>query len=236
MCTLTFIPKPDKVIITSNRDEHVSRGITDFPVSKEIGKEHVYFPQDPKAGGTWIAASTEGRINVLLNGAFQKHKHQPPYRLSRGIILLDVFKYHSLSDFRLIYDLDQIEPFTLVQFNLREHIIEEIRWDGKMKHFTTYNFTEPHIWSSSTLYDEVTRAQRKDWFTKWLEKPELSTEDMLKFHQFGGEGDEQNSITMNRGNGLQTVSISQIYGGLGTCDFSHHNLLNNQTTTLELHK
>ena len=236
MCTLTFIPKTDKVIITSNRDEHVSRGLTDFPISKEIGKEHVYFPQDPKAGGTWIAASTEGRINVLLNGAFQKHKHQPPYRLSRGLILLDAFKYNSLSDFRLIYDLEEIEPFTLVQFNLRAHIIEEIRWDGKMKHYATFSFDQPHIWSSATLYNEATRTQREDWFNKWLESPDLSTEDMLKFHKFGGDGNAQNSITMDRGNGLQTVSISQIYGGLGTCDFSHHNLLNNLTTTLELHK
>ncbi len=236
MCTLTFIPKKDNVIITSNRDEHISRGLANFPISKEIGKEHVYFPQDPKAGGTWLAASTEGRINVLLNGAFQKHKHTPPYRLSRGIVLLDAFKFSSLSDFRLVYDLQGIEPFTMVQFNLKFQTIEEIRWDGKTKHYVTLDFKTPHIWSSATLYDEANRNQRKEWFSKWLDASFLSKADMFKFHQFKGNGDTNNSINMSRGNGLQTVSISQIYGGLGTCYFSHRSLMNGQNTTLELHK
>ncbi|MBK9018424.1 MAG: NRDE family protein [Saprospiraceae bacterium] len=36
------------------------------------------FPRDTAAGGTWIAASDTNRVACLLNGAFVKHKHQPP--------------------------------------------------------------------------------------------------------------------------------------------------------------
>jgi len=234
MCTLTFIPSnTNEVIITSNRDEHISRGNSAFPVSVTKKRGEVYFPQDPKAGGTWLAASNRGVITVLLNGAFEKHKHRPPYRLSRGIILLDTFDFKSINDFRTGYDLTDIEPFTLVQFDTHHKQIFELRWDGSIQYFTQLDYDNPHIWSSATLYSKEIRMERKHWFSEWLENPELTPDKMLDFHKFGGK-DVTNSITMNRGNGLQTVSISQIIGTGNILKLTHLNLLNHSSKTINI--
>jgi len=225
MCTLTFIPSSTKeVIITSNRDEHISRGDSAFPVSVAKKQGEVYFPQDPKAGGTWLAASSKGLVAVLLNGAFEKHKHQPPYRLSRGILVLDSFDYKSINEFRTAYDFTNIEPFTLVQFDTHQNHILELRWDGENQFFTPLEYDQPHIWSSATLYSQEIRTERNRWFSEWIENSDLNPEKMLVFHKFGGN-DTLNSITMDRGNGLQTVSISQLVGNGNGFDFTHYNLL-----------
>jgi uncharacterized protein with NRDE domain len=53
--------------------------------------QKLFFPKDTDAGGTWIVMKENGDAAVLLNGAFINHTAEPPYRLSRGIILLDIF-------------------------------------------------------------------------------------------------------------------------------------------------
>ena len=233
MCTLTFIPSQEKVIITSNRDEHISRANTDFPVT--ISKNHstIYFPQDPKAGGTWVAANNKGLVSVLLNGAFEKHKHRPPYRLSRGILLLDTYEFSNLTEFSNQYNLVDIEPFTLVQLDTKLKIITELRWDGENKFVSTIDFFKPHIWSSSTLYSKEIREQRETWFNELLKNEELNPDSMLEFHQFGGKGNTKNSITMNRGNGLQTVSISQLIISEGNVNFTHNNLVSSESKSIQ---
>lgn len=234
MCTLTFIPSStNEVIITSNRDEHISRGNSAFPVTVTKKTGEVFFPQDPKAGGTWLAASNAGVITVLLNGAFEKHKHLPPYRLSRGIILLDSFDFTNLYEFNAEYDLNDIEPFTIVQFDLRSQTISELRWNGSFKHFSELDYSIPHIWSSATLYSKKIRTERENWFSNWLENPELNSEKMLDFHKFSGT-DISNSISMNRGNGLQTVSISQLVSTGKQLNFTHHNLLNQTNKSISV--
>ncbi len=234
MCTLTFVPQSDNIIISSNRDEHISRGNSLFPVHSKTKSGKVYFPQDPMAGGTWIAVSASGKISVLLNGAFEKHKHRPPYRLSRGIILLDTFAFGDLLEFEKNYDLNQIEPFTLVQFHTEAKKIYELRWDGQSKYIKTLDFTTPHIWSSSTLYSKEIRSQREQWFDECLKQNNIDLQTMLNFHQFGGNGEIENAISMNRGNGLQTVSISQIEVISNQLNFSHHNFIGKKFNTVSI--
>ncbi|MBK9489945.1 MAG: NRDE family protein [Haliscomenobacter sp.] len=87
MCTVTYVsPAPGQFILTSNRDEAPSRGATRLVVEEKEGKRLI-FPQDPAAGGTWIAAASNQRMVCLLNGAFEAHNRQTPYRLSRGIMV-----------------------------------------------------------------------------------------------------------------------------------------------------
>lgn len=227
MCTLTYLPLKNEYIFTSNRDEHDSRSDTLFPVKKNINGMQVFFPQDPKAGGTWIASSNTQRISILLNGAFEAHKHRPPYRKSRGIILLESFNYSSLNDFSTQYDLLGIEPFTLIQFDpANSNEIFELKWDGAKSVVTPFDGDQPHIWSSTQLYSKEVRQKRQDWFSDLLLE-ELDASKLAHFHEFGNRMEKENNIKMDRGFGLRTISISQIVIHREKTKFNYRNLIAN---------
>jgi len=236
MCTLTFIPLKDEIIFTSNRDEHVSRAQTRFPVVEEHNGSKVYFPQDPKAGGTWLASSDSQRISVLLNGAFEAHKYRPPYRKSRGIVLLETFDYSSLADFITVYTFDDLEPFTIVSYDInRADEIEELRWDGTTTHFRKLSSEEAHIWSSSQLYKKEIRDMREAWFSEFLAK-HPNAKKMIHFHEFGGNTDKINKLKIDRGNGLQTISISQLIFLKEKTNFNYRNLVSGKTNDIIINK
>ena len=135
MCTLTYIPQSDNgFIVTSNRDE------TPFKPALHPSRKYVYprwitYPTDIAGGGSWIAATDDGTIAILLNGAFTAHKRTPPYGHSRGKIVLLNFGFKSLQALSEKYILDNIEPFTLVRIKPGKDI-EELRWDGNTAHCT----------------------------------------------------------------------------------------------------
>ena len=114
MCTVTFFPlSGSEFILTSNRDEAPGRNTISPKVYIENGVE-VLFPKDEVAGGTWIGASKHNRLICLLNGGFTSHDRLEAYRMSRGIIVLDLLTttdlYTTIND----YDFDGIEPFTII--------------------------------------------------------------------------------------------------------------------------
>lgn len=209
MCVLTYIPTENNgFILTSNRDEAVSREPAIPPRKYHLHGQNVFFPKDPKGGGTWIASS--GKITLcLLNGGVAKHIPQPPYRHSRGKIIIDFFTYNCLENFVANYDFSGIEPFTLVVINSNNGVkINELRWDGTQIFTKEIDKTKPQIWSSVTLYSPQVIAMREQWFTDFLEQP-INPENVLNFHQNGGNGDEQNAIRVNRNNVLKTISTTQ---------------------------
>jgi hypothetical protein len=116
MCTVTFIPTAAGVHLTSNRDEQANRGRALDPAYFYGNGYKLIFPGDPDAGGSWIALKDNGDALVLLNGAFIKHLRKPPYRRSRGLVLLDVIKAEDPGQCFNEMDLEGIEPFTLVLF------------------------------------------------------------------------------------------------------------------------
>ena len=235
MCTLTFVPTSNGAVITSNRDEHESRSNTKFPVEREINDLHVVFPQDPKAGGTWIACASNQSVAILLNGAFEKHKHRPPYRKSRGLVLLDLFRFKSLIDFSNRYDLDGIEPFTIVYYKKgAKSTLTELRWDGMKKQQAGFDVDQPHIWSSATLYSPEIILERQNWFAEMLESKEISPDKLQHFHEFGGKSDVKNNFKMDRGKGLKTISISQIQIKKQQSEFRYQNLVNNTIDKVRL--
>lgn len=209
MCTVTYIPLGNKILLTSNRDE---KGIRKKAIPPEISAGNntkLLFPKDAQAGGTWIGASESGTLMVLLNGGFIKHEPAAAYRKSRGMIFLDVLsETKALPAFKRI-NLLGIEPFTLIIWE--DGMLYECRWSGEEKYIREMDIHQPHIWSSVTLYTSEIIQRREQWFKNWLQQhPQPSAADIRRFHLFGGEGDQENDICMNRNNTMFTVSITNM--------------------------
>src|SRR5215216_6452651 len=115
MCTVSYVPLKNKeFILTSNRDENplrVTHDPGDATTIQDSGT--IISPRDSKAGGSWIGMSANGKIACLLNGAFKKHHHNPPYSRSRGLVLMEYFSYNSAMEFHNKVKLEGVENFTL---------------------------------------------------------------------------------------------------------------------------
>ena len=219
MCTVTYIPTTDGFYLTSNRDEHHSRGAAIAPAIHKAGDSDVLYPKDPDKNGSWIAAKANGNFVVLLNGAFVKHIAKPAYKISRGSIVLGAiaaarpdlyFKEACLSD---------VEPFTLVIYTNRT--LYECRWDGARKFILPLDQHIPHIWSSATLYDQAARAKKAMRFKSWLNS--------------GAKKNSRSIIDLHRteclNGAISTVSITQIQATPSRTMMSYDDL---KTGTLQL--
>ncbi len=210
MCTVTYIPQPEGgFLFTSNRDEAPSRSAKEMASKKLENGVEIHFPRDSKAGGTWLAVSNDNRLICVLNGAFERHEHQPPYRLSRGIMALDFFEYSSAIDFFEEYEFEGIEPFTLVIVD--DGNLIDFRWDGTEVYMGMRDEESCHIWSSAMLYPLEIKEKRETLFSDWLStKESISKEDILDFHRNGKVGDPKYDLVMNRGELVRTVSITSV--------------------------
>lgn len=207
MCTVTYLPLRNSILLTSNRDERIVRLPALLPEKYKGNSGEMLMPKDGQAGGTWIAVHNNGNAMVLLNGAFKKHWPNTAYRKSRGLVFIEIFDgYSPTANFDCI-DLQGIEPFTLVIWEHGKLI--EAKWDGVAKYIMPLSVTEPRIWSSVTLYDAETTTKRKTLFEQWLnDTPYRTGEQIRLFHEFAYDGDI--NIKMKDNGQLQTVSITCI--------------------------
>lgn len=209
MCTVTFLPlSSTNFILTSNRDEQKERQTLAPKKYIEDGVEMV-FPKDKIAGGTWIGTSSNKRLVCVLNGAFKRHKRKASYKVSRGLISKDVLKTKNLATYIETIDLEGVEPFTMVivDWNSSNLNLYEWVWDEHKKHFTKLE-NKAKIWSSSTLYANDVRGDRKRFFQNWLVENEWTSENILKFHH-SSKGDKEQAILMSRSY-IETVSITSV--------------------------
>jgi len=229
MCTVTFIPAKEKIYLTSNRDEKNWRMDAVTPTVYEFASGKILFPKDADAGGTWIAVHENGNAIVFLNGGLMAHIPAPPYRKSRGLILLDLIEGATPYNSFLAIKLANIEPFTAVIWD--DGHLFECRWDGKQKFTKLLDGEVPHIWSSVTLYDEEIISKRSAWFENWLHSnAEPSRDDILHFHQFTGDGDTHNDLRMNRNGKVFTVSVTSLSITAQNASMQYLDLKNNQQT------
>jgi uncharacterized protein with NRDE domain len=224
MCTLSYLPLENGFIFTSNRDERKARARAIAPQLYSIHGSQVVYPKDPEAGGTWLAVSESGIAICLLNGAKEKHISNPPYRQSRGLLLLDFWKYADPQNFLENTDFDGIEPFTLVVAQIGK--CETIRWNGQNTEFEVKDSKKPAIWSSATLYSPEVIKERENWFQEWLKnQTSFETNSILDFHRLGGKGDPGNHLVMSRSDQKSTLSISSVSVQSENIEFHYQDLL-----------
>jgi uncharacterized protein with NRDE domain len=216
----------DSVIITSNRDENIQRKTAAAPAFHLLPNKKIIFPKDAKAGGTWFAAADNGVVAVLLNGAFVKHIARPPYRKSRGLVLLDIIEADDPFLFFKEIDLDNIEPFTIVLYQSAN--LYELRWDGNNKYEKLLDASENYIWSSATLYSDEVINVRKKLFEQFIQTEKNITGGTVHdFHNYD-HGDAENGFIIDRQTGMKTFSITQAVVIADAVKFLHTDLLQHQ--------
>ncbi len=226
MCTVSFYKNKTQTIITSNRDEHHSRAKALPPKVYQTEKYQLIYCKDAQANGTWMALRNDGTTIVLLNGAFERHQLNRPYKKSRGLVLLDIIDVENCLQKYKDYDLTNIEPFTIVMFY--NHHLHECIWNGIEKFISEKPVEENYIWSSVTLYDEEYRNKKRGLFQQLLQtKDELSADDILQFHH--SKQDLENGFIINRSNQLMTFSVTQTVLTEQTNTIKHHDILDNKT-------
>lgn len=230
MCTVTFIPTgKNEFILTSNRDESAQRSPENISKIEENGQTLI-FPRDKGAGGSWIVVSSHNKLICLLNGAFDQHPRKPPYRKSRGIMVLEFFQYTDANQFFALYDLSGMESFTMITYDNGQ--LWDFRWDEQhqQKFIKSLDANAYHIWSSATLYEKPIQQKREKWLDEWLEnRTDFSRSAILELHKKGGEGNPSIDFMMNRYNYLvQTVSITQVVGKDGKMEMIYNDLMNDQ--------
>jgi len=231
MCTVSFIPMKKGVILTSNRDEHISRGIALYPEFYLQNNKKLVYPRDHKAGGTWFISNEHGDTGILLNGANEKHVPQPVYRKSRGLILPEIFQYDSPFEALKQYNLKGIENFTIILWE-RERLIEA-KWDGSMLHVNKPDARKAHIWSSVTLYTGSMISERHRWFNNWLLfQKDISQADILDFHSNTHTHNEEYGLRISRNNKISTTSISSLRLENQQATFYHKDYIQNIESTL----
>ena len=223
MCTVSFVAARDSVILTSNRDENITRPAAAAPSFHQLKNKKIIFPRDAKAGGTWFAASDEGVVAVLLNGAFVKHIASPPYRKSRGLILLEIVEADNPLLFFSKLNLDNIEPFTIILY--QRGSLNELRWDAVNKHEKALSTQGNYIWSSSTLYTDDVIESRRNLYDKFVHSSIEKTDEAIRNFHGDNHGDSENGFVINRETGMKTFSITQAVIKPAFISFVHNDLL-----------
>ncbi len=216
MCTVTYIPTKEGGFITSNRDEDKHRGLTTLPpqwhqhIKEGALSTSIMYPKDSQKGGTWIAVKENGDVIVLLNGALEKHTPKQQYKVSRGLVVIDLLCNQNVIVALQQINLEGIEPFTCIAYS--NGTLFEMRWNEKAKTITTLDQTKPYIWSSCTLYNEAVQAQRKTQFNNWLNTlPHISTNAVMQFHKSANYITSIQAGNYNVAENIDTVSITHIY-------------------------
>jgi len=233
MCTVTLVPKGNNdFILTSNRDEAPNR-ISLLPNFYNVNSTELLFPKDVLSGGTWVGVSEKKRVVCVLNGGFKIHERKSKYRLSRGIIAKDFLISDTIENTISSYDLNGIEPFTIIIADWNTNLIFfELVWD-EVKLYITKLPLEPKIWSSSTLYNPKMQKERLSWFNNYKTDNILNANTLLNFHKTAGGDNNDFGVIMNRGF-VKTTSITQIEKENDAVNMNYINLQNKESSTKTL--
>ncbi|WP_417444998.1 NRDE family protein [Joostella sp.] len=200
MCTVSYIPTKEGFYLTSNRDEDPNRK-TLPPQTIKVAKNVVLkAPIDEEKGGTWIATNGTTKVACLLNGGFIKHERKTHYTKSRGHFVLESFKDASFLEFIESVSLANIEPFTLI---LIDDFLQVLVWDGTKKHIQFLSKSIPHLWSSSSLYDQKMHDLKLNMFESFIAEQNVTSNTILNLHD--------NELFLLKKPQVETVSTTQLF-------------------------
>lgn len=227
MCTVSFVYANNSFLLTSNRDEKITRPSAIEPQIFQTETKKIIYPKDAKAGGTWFVVDELGNAIILLNGGKTKHIAKEKYRLSRGVIVLDLMASNAIVATWKTIDLTDIEPFTLLVLENKNPF--ELQWTGEEKSTKELDKNKNYIWSSSTLYPPEIQEQRKDWFSEYMDENKvISAKKMQIFHKNTEPKDAKNGLIINRDNILKTLSVTQTIISEDKIVVNHSDLVQNK--------
>lgn len=231
MCTVSFVNTGNSFILTSNRDEQVTRPALP-PQWYIINGKELEFPKDPRAGGTWFAADKFSNVAILLNGAAESHIAKQTYIRSRGLIVLDILSDALPLDQWSTINLTGVEPFTLVLYS--DGTLHQLQWDGITKSNLPLRTDKNYIWSSSTLYSKKIQLKRIDKFELFTSENKFVDEDkILRFHTQSHSDNTEDSFIINRNEILKTLSITQQIIASGNSVMRYYDIKNALLTCKE---
>ena len=221
MCCVTiYKTKDQKLVITHNRDEQISRHQSSNEIITEmINDRKVWMPKDQTSKGTWVATNGE-LTGCILNGYEVNHIKKTKYKASRGTIIPLLFQINNVDKFIQEFDPIGYEPFTLLIIAQKKGIVE-YGWDEQKINVKYLDTNKSHIYSSSTLYNDEVRKYREQLFFNWL-KNDSSENDIWYLHTLKGN-DHRHFLNVNYNTEISTVAISQII--LGTEGIFHYDSL-----------
>lgn len=221
MCTVAFIPQSDQHVFISLRDESPQRIKAIPPTVYTTGSFQTIFPLDQTGGGTWLGINNAGSLLILLNGAFEKHVRRSNYAKSRGMIVRELLATESPVSAWQQMDLSDIEPHTLVVFQQQQlfHLV----WDAHQSHVMQKDTSQPHVWSSATLYDQYASEKRNHDLLQRVKGMESNDREAL-LHFFQSVNDSNNGFMINREEQVKTLSMSYIQYGMDVARLHYHEL------------
>lgn len=228
MCSLSYIPRTKGFTLSHNRDELPYRKSSSELIRKEIDDREIVFPQDLRAGGTWMGADSKGLVACILNGGSKPYLRKLPYRASRGTVIPDLLQIGNIPEFQKNWLSEGIEPFTLIAAHKNE--LWEFIHNPVEDSWRKLNPEIPHFWSSTKLYHPAIRKARETRFKKWYKQiHHLSSNKIAEFHLSKQINELEGGLVLPEGFPLKTISFCQFEEDENRTSFLYQYLLTGQS-------
>jgi len=209
MCTVTFVPRGDGFYLAMNRDEQITRPHASPPAIFQQGCIEAIYPLD-SAGGTWIAANSQGAAFTLLNWNDAQKLHEKSR--TRGCVVPAVVSStcSGVAQSALCQlDLEGTLPFTLVGFFPAEKEVIEWRWDQRSLERKSIPWTMRQ-WCSSSLSDAQASSTRGQMLEQSATEPDAGSLAWLRrLHASHDQEHRAFSHCVHRGD-VETLSYTEL--------------------------
>jgi hypothetical protein len=166
MCTVSIVRDASLTRVICNRDEQRVRAAATPPQEQTRSGVRMLFPVDPHSRGTWIGANQHGLVLTLLNAS---RPSLTPARHSRGSLIPWLLSFKRLVDAvdasRSI-NTEEFAAFHLIA--LQGDLVASLSSGRGSVETWAQRLTEPLLWTSSSLGDDIVDGPRRRLFNEML--------------------------------------------------------------------